>query len=183
MVAGLRRCDTLTISEYNANVIPGLLQTADYARHVIGLAPWPAAEIERRIDLRLRRQRLLVGPDAPILWAVVEESALRRQPGPPAVRRAQLKYLAEAAERPNITLQLVPTHFTGHPVTGVPFSVLRFAEPDLPDVVYIEQLTGALYLDKRTDVSYYVAALDSLCAQVLTPDQTRAALHELIDEV
>ena len=84
--------------------------------------------------------------------------------------------------RPNITLQLVPEPFGGHPVSGVPFTLLRFAEPDLPDIVYLEQLTGALYLDKRRDVDHYAAALDSLCAQILTPDETAAALQRLIDE-
>jgi transcriptional regulator with XRE-family HTH domain len=171
------------IRTYEVQFVPGLLQTADYARHVITFGPWSASEIARRIELRQRRQRLLDRPDAPRLWAVVEESALRRPTAPHAIMRAQVEHLVEVAQRPNVRLQLVPQHFGGHPVTGVPFTVLRFVEPDLPDVVYIEQLTGALYLDKRRDVDHYAAGLDSLCAHALTPDQTVTALKALVDAV
>ena len=182
MYLGLEQSASV-IRTYEAQFVPGLLQTPDYARHVIGLGPWPAAETERRIDLRLRRQRTLSRPDAPSMWAVVEESALRRPTAPRAVLRAQLQHLVQAARRPEITLQLVPQDFGGHPVTGVPFTILRFAEPDLPDVVYLEQLTGALYLDRHSNVDYYAAALDSLCARVLTPAETVDALQALTDEV
>ena len=171
------------IRTYEVQFVPGLLQTTDYARHVITFGPWDSREITRRIALRQRRQRLLDRPDAPRLWAVVEESALRRPTAPPDVMRAQIEHLVQVAQRPNVRLQLVPQHFGGHSVSGVPFTMLRFAEPDLPDVVYLEQLTGALYLDKRRDVDHYAAGLDSLCAFALTPDRTVTALAELIDAV
>ena len=170
------------IRTYEAHFVPGLLQTPDYARHVISLGPWDAEEVERRIELRLRRQQVLAGPDAPTLRATVEEAALRRPAVPQAVRRAQVEHLARVAERPNVTLQLVPQGFGGHPVTGLPFTILHFDEPDLPAIVYLEQLTGALYLDRRTDVDRYTAALDSLCGQVLDRERTRAALAAMVDE-
>ena len=181
MFLGLEQSASI-IRTYEAQFVPGLLQTPEYARHMITLGPWRTAEVERRIELRLRRQQLLAGSEAPTLWAVVEETALRRPGTPSAIMRAQLEHLARLAERPSITLQLVPESFGGHALTGTPFTILRFAEPDLPDVVYLEQLTGALYLDRRNDVSSYMAALDSLCGQIRTPDQTRSALHELIDQ-
>ena len=172
-----------TIRTYEAQFVPGLLQIPDYARHVISLGPWDAREVDRRIELRLRRQRLLAMSEGPILWAVLEETALRRPAAPRSIMRAQLEHLVKVAEQPNVTLQLVPRSFSGHQVTGMPFTILRFAEPDLPDVVYLEQLTGALYLDRRNDVSYYMAGHDSLCGQILSRDQTRTALRELADEV
>jgi transcriptional regulator with XRE-family HTH domain len=181
MFLGLEQSASI-IRTYEAQFVPGLLQTPDYARHVISLGPWDAQETERRIELRLRRQELLAGSDAPILWAVLEETALCRPNTPKEVMRAQLEHIARMAERPNVTVQLVPESFGGHPISGMPFTILRFAEPDLPDVVYLEQLTGALYLDRRNDVSHYMAALDSLCGQILTRDRTRTALRHLIDE-
>lgn len=181
MFLGLEQSASI-IRSYEAQFVPGLLQTPDYARHVISLGPWDAEEVERRIALRLRRQQLLEGADAPILWVVLEETAVRHPNAPTAVMRAQLEHLARMADRPNVTVQLVPESFGGHPISGMPFTILRFAEPDLPDVVYLEQLTGALYLDRRNDVSHYMAALDSLCGQVLTRDQTRTTLRRLIDE-
>jgi transcriptional regulator with XRE-family HTH domain len=181
MFVGLEQAASV-IRTYEAQFVPGLLQSPDYARAVIGLGPWDAQEVERRRTLRLQRQQLLSRPAAPKLWAVIEETALHRPTASAEVMRAQLEHLVAMAERPNITLQLVPQHFGGHPVTGVAFTMLRFAEPDLPDITYIEQLTGALYLDKRRDVDHYAAALDSLCAQILTPAETIANIRRLIDE-
>jgi transcriptional regulator with XRE-family HTH domain len=181
MFVGLEQAASV-IRTYEAQFVPGLLQSPEYARSVIGLGPWAGQDIERRLSLRMHRQQLLTRPNAPKVWAVVEETALRRRTGSPEVRQAQLEHLATLTARPNITLQLVPEPFGGHPVSGVPFTLLRFAEPDLPDVVYLEQLTGALYLDKRRDVDHYAASLDSLCALILTPEETAAALQQLIDE-
>lgn len=179
MYLGLEQSASV-VRTYEAQFVPGLLQTPEYARHVIGLGPWGVAETERRIELRRRRTQLLERADAPQFWAVLEESVLRHPAAPEVVMRAQLEHLARMAEQPHVTLQLVPESFGGHATTGMPFSILRFAEPDLPDVVYLEQLTGALYLDKRNDVSHYAAALDSLCGQILTPDASRAVLRELL---
>jgi transcriptional regulator with XRE-family HTH domain len=182
MFLGLEQSASV-LRTYEVQFVPGLLQTADYARRVISLGPWSAAEIERRIELRLRRQRLFTRPDPPNLWAVVEESALRRPTAPRPVMRAQLEHLLRIAEQSTVRIQLVPQLFGGHPITGMPFTILRFAELDLPDIVYLEQLNGALYLDKRKETDHYVAALNSLCAQILTPAQTVTALRALLDEL
>ena len=103
----------------------------------------------------MRRQSLLNADEAPHLWAVVDEAVLRRPLGGIPAMRKQLRHLLEMTERPNVTLQMVPFKLGGHAAAGGPFSILRFAEPDLPDVVYLEQLTSALYLDKREDVDHY----------------------------
>lgn len=182
MFLGLEQSASI-IRAYEAQFVPGLLQTPEYARHVIRLGPWNATEVERRIELRLRRQRVLTRPDPPVLWAVLDMAALRQPAAPPAIMRGQLEHLARIAQQPHITLQLVPESFSGHPAVGTPFTILRFAEPDLPDVVYLEQLTGALYLDRRNDVGYYMSALDSLCGQILTPDRTKAVLRDLAAEI
>jgi transcriptional regulator with XRE-family HTH domain len=181
MFIGLEQAAAV-IRAYEVQFVPGLLQTPEYARSVIGLGPWDTADIDRRLALRLHRQQLLSRPGAAKLWAIVEETALRRPVAAPEVMRAQLEHLAAMAARPHITLQIVPEPFAGHPASGVPFTILRFAEPDLPDIVYLEQLTGALYLDKRRDVDHYAAALDTLSAQILTPDETVAVLQQLTDE-
>lgn len=173
------------IRTYEVQFVPGLLQTAEYARAVImlGYAGADEAEIERRVELRLTRQAVLTRPEAPRLWAVVDEAALRRTIGGPAVMRAQIERLIAACEHPNINIQIVPFHVGGHAGAGGAFTILRFAEPDLPDVVYIEQLASALYLDKRDDVDNYVAAMERLCVQALPPAQTPALLRRLLDEL
>ncbi|MGH3912652.1 MAG: helix-turn-helix domain-containing protein, partial [Pseudonocardiaceae bacterium] len=164
---------TSRIRTYEAQFIPGLLQTEDYARAVIRLSHThgPPTDIERRVALRMARQELLARPEpsATTLWAVVDEAALRRPLGSREVLRAQLQRLIELAERPNITLQVVPLHIGAHAAASGPFTVLRFPEPDLPDIVYLEQLTSALYLDKRQDVDSYLGVLERLCVQALSP--------------
>jgi transcriptional regulator with XRE-family HTH domain len=172
------------IRTYEVQFVPGLLQTADYARAVImlGYAGADEAEIERRVELRLTRQAILSRPETPRLWAVVDEAALRRAIGGPSVMRAQIEHLIAACEHPNVNLQIVPFHVGGHAGAGGAFTILRFAEPDLPDVVYIEQLASALYLDKRDDVDNYVAAMERLCVQALPPADTPALLRKLLDE-
>lgn len=182
MFLGLEQSASI-IRTYEVQFVPGLLQTADYARAVMGLAHLDADEVERRAELRVRRQGVLTRAGAPTLWAVIEEAALYHTLVPVEVRRAQLQWLVEVGRRPNVTLQLVPLTFGGHAASGLPFTILRFAQPDLPDVVYLEQLTSALYLDKRQDVDRYAAALDSLCAQILPPDRTLDALQRLAAEL
>ncbi|MEO3752162.1 helix-turn-helix transcriptional regulator [Streptomyces sp. B6B3] len=154
------------IRTYEVQFIPGLLQTADYARACIRLGNPRASDrqVDRRVELRLERQKLLLKPHAPKLWAVVDEAALRRALGGPEAMRAQIRHLRELAERPNITLQVAPFRIGGLAAAGGPVTILRFMEPDLPDIVYLEQLNSALYLDKREDVEDYMAVMDSLCA-------------------
>lgn len=175
---------TSRIRTYEAQFVPGLLQTEEYARAVVrlGHSHESATDIERRVALRMARQEVLTrsGPDPTTLWAVVDEAALRRPLGSREVMRAQLRRLVELPERPNITLQVVPLNIGGHAAVGGPFTVLRFPEPDLPDVVYLEQLTSALYLDKPEEVDSYLAVLERLCVQALPPGETRKFINAII---
>ncbi|UFQ19627.1 MULTISPECIES: helix-turn-helix domain-containing protein [Streptomyces] len=170
------------IRTYEVQFIPGLLQTAEYARAVCRLGdPHAAApEVERRVELRLRRQALLTAPNPPRLWAVLDEACLRRPLGGPGVMVAQLRHLLEMTRLPNVTVQIAPFDLGGHAAAGGPITILRFLEPDLPDIVYLEQLTSALYLDKRDDVDHYLAVTDQLSAQASSPRDSRAMVEKLI---
>jgi transcriptional regulator with XRE-family HTH domain len=175
---------------YEMQFVPGLLQTAEYARAVIR-AGHPAAsedEITRRVSLRMKRQQILSRPDgadlrAPRLWAVVDETALRRRLGGPGVMEAQLERLIELASEPNIALYVVPLQSGYHAAAAGSFSILRFAPPELPDVVYLEQLTSALYLDKRRDVDHYSAVMDQMCVQAERRVPTTELLATMLDRL
>jgi hypothetical protein len=172
------------IRTYEVQFIPGLLQTEEYARAVAqrGQEGELTEELERRINVRMTRQRLLTKPDPARLWAVVDEAALRRPIGGSAVMRAQIEHLLEYAKLPNVTIQVIPFRLGGHAGESGPFSILRFAEPDLNDVVYIEQLTSALYLDKPEDVDQYLDAMERLSAQSVPPDRSPAVLKRVLQE-
>jgi hypothetical protein len=118
--------------------------------------------------------------NAPHLWAVVDEAVVRRPIGSPAIMREQLEYLIEACKRPNVTLQVVPFSRGGHAAAGGPFSILRFAEHDLPDVVYLEQLTTATYLDKRDDIERYLAVMEQLCVEAEPATETSKILGDIL---
>nr|WP_203935866.1 helix-turn-helix transcriptional regulator [Planosporangium mesophilum] len=181
---GLEAAATL-IRAYEVQFIPGLLQTKEYARAVVLLGHRGAdsAEIERRVNLRMARQQLLGRQDPPRLWAVVDEAVLRRPIGGHEVMRAQLEALIDAAKLPNIRLQVIPFDAGGHAAAGGAFSILRFPERDLPDVVYIEQLTSALYLDKRDDVDHYAAVMENLSIEAEPPDRTIEIVTRILDEL
>ncbi|WP_166353850.1 helix-turn-helix domain-containing protein [Phytoactinopolyspora limicola] len=172
------------IRTYEVQFIPGLLQTPDYARAVIllGHSHVPAEEIRRRVNLRMTRQQLLNRDDAPQLWCVIDEAALRRPIGGPSVMRGQLQNLIDATKLPNIRIQMIPFRFGGHAAAGGPFSILRFPHQDLPDVVYVEQLTSALYLDKQEDVDHYAATMERLCVQAEPPDRTVEILGDILHD-
>lgn len=173
------------IRTYEPQFVPGLLQTEAMVRHVtaLGHVSMTSDEVDRRVELRLRRQQVLEGDDAPTLWAVLDEAALRRLTGGPAVMREQLDHLIAISEHRGVVVQMVPFG-VGHAGAGGPFSILRFPrESAVPDVVYLEQLTSALYLDKRTDVDDYLATMELLCVQALPPDATRDALRALREEI
>ena len=176
---------TSVIRTYEVQFVPGLLQTPDYARAVTELGRFggDSRQVERRVDLRMRRQECLTRPDGPRLWAVLDEAALRRPFGGREAMRAQLHRLLEAAEQPNITLQVAPFHVGGVAAAGGPITILRFPEPDLPDVVYLEQLTSALYIDKREEVENYMAVMDRLCAKAEEPRRSVDFLHRLLKEL
>ncbi len=172
------------IRTFELQFVHGLFQTEAYARAVtlLGHKAAPAGEIDRRVSLRMKRQDLLSGPQPPRVWSVIDEAALRRPVGGRAVIRAQLNRLIEVAELPHVTVQVVPFGQGGHAAAGGSFTVLRFGDADLPDVVYIEQLTSALYLDQRDDVDHYMEVMDRLGAEALTPAATARFLNEITRE-
>jgi transcriptional regulator with XRE-family HTH domain len=171
------------IRAYEVQFVPGLLQTEDYARAVtlLGHDAASAREIERRVRLRMQRQALLDRDEPPSFWAVIDEAVLRRPTGSPATMRGQLKHLADMAHRPNVTIQVIPFLAGGHSAAGGPFSILRFAEPDLPDVVYLEQLTSALYLDKPDAVDSYLRVMERICMEAATPAASAEIIANLLD--
>jgi transcriptional regulator with XRE-family HTH domain len=170
------------IRAYEVQFIPGLLQTEDYARAVIMLGhdDEPPRDIERRVRLRMARQAVLDRDEPPSVWAVIDEAVLSRPVGSRAVMHGQLKHLAELSRRPNVTIQIIPFQAGGHPAAGGPFSILRFAEPDLPDVVFLEQLTSALYLDKPEAVDSYLRVMERLCMEAATPADSTAIIAGLL---
>ena len=178
---GLEEAAT-SIRTYEIQFVPGLLQTEDYARAVtlLGHHGAPASEIEQRVGLRMARQVLLAEPRPVHLWAVLDEAVLRRPAGRPGVMRRQLQHLLEAADRPNVTIQVIPFAAGAHAAAGGPFSILRFAERDLPDVVYLEQLTSALYLDKRETVDHYMAVMERLCLEATPAASTARVINAIL---
>lgn len=181
---GLEAASSL-IRTYEVQFVPGLLQTEEYARAVIqlGHSTATADEIERRVNLRMARQQLLSQRGGPRLWAVVDEAVLRRPIGGTHVMRAQLEALVEVAKLPNVRLQVIPFGFGGHAAAGGAFTLLRFPDQDLPDVVYLEQLTGALYLDKREDVDRYLEAMERLCVEADPPAHTAEIIGGILREI
>ncbi|MFI6922925.1 helix-turn-helix domain-containing protein [Nonomuraea spiralis] len=168
------------IRTFENQFVPGLLQTPAYAKAVIRLGNEKALdpELDRRVALRVTRQRRL--ESGLKLWAVIDEAVLRRVLGGAEVMREQVRHLLDATERPNVTVQVVPFESGGHAAAGGAFSILRFPERDLPDVVYMEQLTSALYLDKPVDSDHYMEVMDRLSIQALEPKQTRHFLEQLL---
>jgi hypothetical protein len=173
------------IRTFELQFVHGLFQTETYARAVtlLGHKTAPADEIDRRVSLRLKRQDIITTPEPPQVWSVMDEAVVRRSVGGRAVMRAQMERLAEVANLPQVTIQVVPFGGGGHAAAGGSFTILRFAEPELPDVVYIEQLTSALYLDNREDVDHYREVMNELSTQALTPDRTARVLAEILREI
>jgi hypothetical protein len=172
------------IRTYEVQFVPGLLQTEGYARAVVRLGHGhaPENEVDRRVALRIQRQSILDRSEPAQLWAVVDEAVLRRPIGGTEVMRAQLEALLEATTRPNVRMQIVPFTVGGHSAAGGAFTILRFPDQELPDIVYIEQLTSALYLDKRDDVEHYLAAMERLCVEADPPSRTAETLRSLLKE-
>ncbi len=170
-----------SIRIYEPQFVPGLLQTEDYAGAVLSLGDFGPEEAERHVLLRKERQRRFAAGDLK-LWVIIEEPALRRPVGDARTQRDQIRYLLEASERPNLTLQVVPYGVGGHAVPSS-FSVLRFADEDLPDIVYVEHLTSALYLDKQADVDQYMLAMERLSVISARPSSTPEILRSVIDEL
>lgn len=172
------------LQTYELQFVPGLMQTEDYARAVAshGRPEFAGEEIQRRVALRMQRQKLLARPDAPRLWAVIDESVLHRPIGGRQIMRAQIEHLLEVTRMPHVTLQVVPYRLSGYAAEGA-FSMLRFAEPELPDLVYIEHLAGALYLEKSEEIELYGRVLDRLAVDAETPEHTRQLLGKVRAEM
>jgi transcriptional regulator with XRE-family HTH domain len=170
------------IRVYEVQFVHGLLQTEAYAHAVVarGMKGASVADIDRRVALRLERQKYLVSENAPEFHIVLDEAALRRPYGDREVMRGQLQHLIEVSERPNVRLQIMPFSFGGHSGESGSFTILSFPESDLSDVVYLEQLTSALYLDKREDVTQYESALKQLQQDSPGPSESRDLLRGLL---
>jgi transcriptional regulator with XRE-family HTH domain len=173
------------IRSYEPHFVPGLLQTEGYARAVLeaGTVGRTSPEaIERHVSLRMARQRLLDGPNPPHLWVVMDETVLRRPVSvDAAVMAEQLERLLELSGRDRITLQVAEFADGPHPGTSAPFSLFRFAEPELPDMVVTEYLTGALYLDSRKEVSAHLEVLDHLTTHAASAQRTEEILRDALD--
>lgn len=170
-----------SIRVYEPQFVPGLLQTENYASAVISLGDFPIEEAERHVILRKERQRRF--RDGKLkLWVVVDEAALRRPVAGTEVQLEQLRYLREQCERPALTLQVIPYGVGGHAAPNG-FSILRFAERDLPDVVYVENLTSALYLDKQAEVDRYLLAMERLNIVASEPQRTPVIIDRIMEEL
>ncbi|MGI5348119.1 helix-turn-helix domain-containing protein [Streptomyces sp. CA-250714] len=172
------------IRTYEVQFLPGLLQTEDYAFAVsrLGYPTTEPSKVARIVELRMARQRLLHRADPPRLWAIVDEAVLRRPFGGPEVMRGQLEHLLKMIELPHVTLQVAPFEVTAA-AAGTPVTLLRFADPDLPDKVYLEHLTNAVYLDKPSDVDQYTLIIDRLCTEARQPTETAAFIEDLLAEL
>jgi transcriptional regulator with XRE-family HTH domain len=169
-----------SIRSYDSQFIPGLLQTEDYATAVLALGDFSMDEAERLVFLRKERQRRFASGGLR-LWAIVDEVALTRLVGGRHIVRAQLQHLSEVCDQPGFVLQVVPGSAGAYLAPGS-FSILRFAVPDLPDVVYVEQLTSAMYLDKPVDVDRYATVMDKLSATAAPPEQSREIIRALLED-
>nr|WP_202543261.1 helix-turn-helix transcriptional regulator [Streptomyces sp. SID8382] len=174
------------IRAYEPHFVPGLLQTQDYARAVMqtgAVGQSGTRQAERHVALRMERQTLLTRRDPPRLWVVMDETVLRRQVGSAAVMRRQIDQLLESVEMPQITLQISEFSTGHHPGTYGPFVLFRFAVPELPDMVYVEYLTGAVYLDERIEVASHLEAMDRMAAQAATARRTKEILRDFRKEL
>ncbi|MEP7023329.1 MAG: helix-turn-helix transcriptional regulator [Actinomycetota bacterium] len=170
-----------SIRSYDIQFIPGLLQTECYANCVLALGDFSIEETERLVFLRKERQKRFSSGGLR-LTAIIDEMALRRQVGGPDVMRRQLEHLRDICEQPGFNLQVTP-YPVGANVAPASFSILQFATPDLPDVVYVEQLTSAMYLDKAAEVARYAAAMDRLSALSASPNESKRIIQDMLEDM
>jgi transcriptional regulator with XRE-family HTH domain len=171
-----------SIRSFDAQFVPGLLQTEDYAAAVIQLGAYSREDAHRLVYLRKERQRRFTSGGLR-LRAVIDEVALRRPVGTPSLMRAQLQHLLDISNRPGLAIQVCPFRTGASYAAPGSFSILQFATEDLPDIVYVEQLTSALYLDKRADVDRYTEAMDQIAATSTTPEQTTDLIGVMLAEL
>ncbi|MGW7427495.1 helix-turn-helix domain-containing protein [Streptomyces sp. NPDC054813] len=182
-LVGLQEAAT-TIRTFEIQHVPGLLQTAAYTRAVVerGLPTAPAREVQRRIELRMRRRELLERADPPQLWAIIDESVLLRVLGGPEVMREQLQHLVDMAQRPHVTVQIVPLDVTNASSPAIPVTYLRFGGLDLPDIVYLEHIKSAAFLEDRDETEEYRLALDRLGDEALNPRESLERLRDTVEQ-
>lgn len=166
-----------TIRTFEGQLVPGLLQTEDYTHALIEVGH-QSAEATRRVELRTKRQQILDISDGPRLWAVLDEAVLHRPIGGRKVLREQIEHLLQVSHKSGVTIQVLPYEAGGHAAAGSSFTMLRFAERELPDIVYLEQLTSALYLDRKEDLQTYREVMDKVAVQAETPERSRDLLAE-----
>ncbi|MFF3986124.1 helix-turn-helix domain-containing protein [Streptomyces sp. NPDC001797] len=174
------------VRSYEPHFLPGLLQTEAYARAVMEsgtIGHSDPTAVERHVALRMTRQRLLEQDDPPHLWVIMDETVLRRPAGDAEVMRDQVDKLLAYIERDRVTLQLAEFASGPHPGTYAPFTLFRFAEPELPDMVFTEYLTGALYLDSRDEVGAHLEVLDHMTARAASAQRTEDLLREYRDKL
>jgi transcriptional regulator with XRE-family HTH domain len=174
--------EAASISDYGLGIMPGLLQTPDYARAVVRAAVprWVPEVVEQRVEGRMARQRLLFSERVPHFEAVVDESVLHRVVGSRAIMRAQLERLLELSDLPGVTLRVIPYAAGALPAGNNKFIILRFALPTVSDVVFIEGLTGDLYLEDPDDVEVYNTTFRTLIHLAASPDTTREIIAAMI---
>lgn len=172
------------ILTYEALLIPGLLQTEDYARAVIrGMLPEITDEaVENRVAARMQRQKILEG-DQLRLWVVVDEAALKRSVGDPAILKAQMEHLKKAARRPNTTFQILPFDAGPHPALLGAFVILKFGDIGAPDMVYIESEASDLFLDDEPSVERYNTTFEYLRATALSPAASVDFVNRVAQEI
>jgi hypothetical protein len=174
------------IRTYEVMFVPGLLQTEEYARAMVQLGKstfLPHQEVDQRVELRVTRQQILTRANPARLWVVIDESVLHRPVGGDKVLRAQIEHLLMWSQQPNITLQVMPFSSVGYAGAGGAFSLLRFPEGDLPDIVYIEHAASALYLDKLEEVDEYVAIMEGLTISAAPVSATEGLLKEALARI
>jgi transcriptional regulator with XRE-family HTH domain len=161
--------EAIRLRDFQPLVMPGLLQTEEYARAVLRAAPNAGSteDIERQVALRMDRQGVLAPPGPPGLWVVLSESVLRADVGGPEVMRAQLRHLLDVAGRSNVTIQVLPSRNPAHADPISPFTILELPEAADPTVVYLEHLTGALFVETADEVQRYTVIFDHLRAEAL----------------
>jgi transcriptional regulator with XRE-family HTH domain len=172
--------EATAISDFQSSVVPGLLQTADYARagHEGAMPRLSSEEIERRIEAKLTRQALLGQDDPPDFSAVLDEAVLHRMVGGPAVMSAQLGRLIEAANRPKVRIQVIPFTLGAHPGVESNFNILEMPSPT-PGVVFVEGLVGSIYLERSEELTRYRQIFERLQAIALSPKDTIALIAKI----
>ncbi|AZM53834.1 transcriptional regulator [Streptomyces sp. WAC 01529] len=174
--------DAASLRVYDPQVVPGLLQTRAYAEALItgALPETTTTDIEKRVQVRMRRQERIAAPENPLrLWTVLDESALRRVVGSPQLMREQLEHLVEQSQLPHVTVQVIPFELGAHPGLNGQYAILEFPDAADSSVVYIEGVTSDLYLEKANDVQQYSVMYEHLRAQALNVEQSRQLITEI----